>query len=627
MDQLSSRSLEEVAPELARVLARNLIHTPPRFAVGDIGFQTVQVTMRDGVKLATDVYKPPVLPAPVIAVRTPYGRGADAYAGAFLSFVRRGYVVVSQDCRGTGDSEPGSWDYYMFEPDDGYDLAEWICSQPWYGGFIGAFGSSYVGQTQWCMAVHPRMSAIAPEVSGLGIAVSTVHLYMFQNAYARCVGKGEGKVSVHYTEMERLMTEETMAGGFFNESLNEPFSAALISKYPQIESMGPTQAKRWLWEKYCSSSCAGRAEFIKSALGTKAVSTLEVERMPAIFGYQISHDAHTLPTVDRPALARSFQAPALLITGWYDWGIGDTLSTWELLRREASEPVRANSRLLITPSAHNVPGYHEGMAERAELQHNHRTVNNVELLLRWFATVQNGATDSWPRVIYYLMGANEWRAAADWPPPDAREQILYLGDDGALLPNPPRATDAADRYTYDPLDPTPTKGGSIVSYVYPPGSVDVSDVQRRTDVLTYTTQPLDADVDVVGPLRLILFVSSSAIDTDFSGRISDVFPDGRAVQIQSGILRTRYRNASGEPEFMEVGRIYRLDIELWSTANRFRAGHSLRLDISSADFPRFDRNMNLGGAEGQPVKATQTIYRDVYRPSHLLLSVTSERGF
>src|SRR5581483_6483932 len=180
---------------------------------------------------------------------------------------------------------------------------------------------------------------------------------------------------------------------------------------------------------------------------------------------------------------------------------------------------------------------------------------------------------------------------------------------------------ACDHYSYDPHDPTPTLGGSIVSYIYPPGSVDVSRVQQRSDVLVYTTAPLAQDLDVVGALKVILYASSSAVDTDFVARLSDVFPDGRAIQLQSGLLRARYRDLHGEPELLEPGRIYRFEIDLWATANRFKAGHRIRLDLSSADFPHFDRNSNRGGEPGEPVAAQQTIYRDPDHPSHLLVGV------
>jgi uncharacterized protein len=617
---IQHQRLADSAPELEHILTR-ADDSPPLFKVSDIWCETVWVTMRDGIRLATDLYLPPHCPAPAIAVRTPYGRADDKFVGVFLALVRRGYVVISQDCRGTGDSEPDRWDYYIYESEDGFDLVEWVRHQDWFDGFVGGCGGSYVGQTQWCMATHPYMSTIVPEVSGLGIAINTAHLHMFVNAYARSVGKGEGKVSVHYTEMEHLMKDETLAGGYFNEPLHQPLPETLLKRFPNLRWLSPVERKRWLWEHYCSLTCAERAKFVRQALGANSVSILEVESLSAIFGHQISHDAHTIPHAKPSELCRLFHAPALFHTGWYDWGLNDALATWELLKREAQESVRSRSRLIIAPSAHNVLGYHEGIEDHPELQHNHRTPNHVSLLLRWYAAVRDGTTDYWPNVIYYLMGANEWRVAANWPPPESRAVSFYLGSDSALTEQRPTQISSNNRYTYQPDDPTPTVGGSILSSVYPPGSVDVSDVQKRSDMLIYTTAPLERNLDVVGPLRLIVYASSSAVDTDFSARLSDVFPDGRAVQLQSGMLRARYRNLTGDPELLEPGRIYRLEIDMWATANRFKTGHCLRLDISSADFPRFDRNTNRGGEPGPLVTALQTIYHDSERPSHLLVSV------
>lgn len=180
--------------ELERSLNRTAIESPASFAATQIERATVRVTMRDGVRLATDLYVPPRVPAPVLATRSPYGRATPQLIPIFTALAQRGYVVIAQDVRGTGDSEPASWDYYMYEPEDGIDFVEWVVTQPWYGGFLGSFGSSYVGQTQWCMSTHPRMSAIVPEVSGLGVAYNTAGLHMFCNAYARSVGRGRTRL-------------------------------------------------------------------------------------------------------------------------------------------------------------------------------------------------------------------------------------------------------------------------------------------------------------------------------------------------------------------------------------------------------------------------------------------------
>lgn len=606
---------------LDKLLIGGATATPALFLADEIRRETVMVTMRDGTRLATDLYLPPKVPAPAIVRRTPYGRASPRHLETFMAFAQRGYAVISQDCRGTGDSEPDNWDYYIHEPDDGMDLVEWVVGQHWCDGFVGGTGSSYSAQTQWCMAMHPRMSTIVPEVSGLGIAANSAHLYMFLNVHSRSVGKGDGKLAVPYEQLENRMLPETLAGGFFNEPLHMPFNETLLVLYPQLRTLPASRAKRWLWEHYCALPCARRAGLIKLALGVERISTTEIEALPAVFGHRIAHDAHTLPHAEPAQLCAMLQAPALMITGWYDWALNDTLATWDLLTRAGRNDVRSRSRLIITPSAHNTPGYREGMARHPELQHNHRAANHIDLLLHWYAAVRDNGTDAWPKVIYYLMGANEWHTSPAWPPPEARPLILHLAGGALLTTTPCAGASPPDRYVYDPNHPTPTVGGSIVSYVYSPGSVDVRALQERGDVLTYTTEPLRRDLDVVGPIRLVLYVSSTASDTDFNARLSDVFPDGRAIQLQSALLRTRYRHPQHDPELMAPGGVYRLDIDLCATANRFKAGHRLRLDLCSADFPKFDRNSNRGGEPGPPVPATQTIYHDPEHPSHLELRV------
>jgi predicted acyl esterase len=614
------RFLAKTRPDLERLLTHGGEGSAPLYGVADIKCETVYVPMRDGVRLATDVYLPPLRPAPVIAIRTPYIRAIDGTVAALMAFARRGYVVVSQDCRGTGDSEPDSWDYYVFESEDGYDFVEWISTRDWFGGFIGSCGASYVGQTQWPMATHPAMSTIVPHVSGLGIAYNTVHLHMFCNGYGRTVGKGAGKLAgVHYSEIEALIESETMSSGYFNEPLHKPFSPALVARFPQLRTMQPSEAKRWLWERYCSLGCAERASFIKQATNAESVSIVEVESLSELFGHRISHDAMTIPHPNPAELCRMIQAPALFFTGWYDWGLNDALATWKVLRREGRGDVARRSRMVITPHAHNTLGYHEGIEKHPEMQIMPGVTNHSGVLLRWYQAVREMKTDSWPTVIYYLMGANEWRVADDWPVPESREVAFYLHGGGALTTESPRTSSDPDCYTYDPNHPTPTVGGSLVSFLYPSGSVDVSEVQKRPDVLVYTSAPLERDLDVVGPLRVILYASSSAADTDFAARLSDVFPDGRAIQLQNCMLRARYRNP--EPELLVANQIYRFEIDLWATANRFKRGHCLRVDISSADFPKYDRNSNRAGEPSDPAPARQTIYHDREHPSHLLVSV------
>ena len=615
------RRLAHRAPELEQILTNRTAEAgrAPKFAESEVHRQTVRVTMRDGIALATDLYLPPVLPAPIIAMRTPYGRAADRFVPVFVAFARHGYGVIAQDCRGTGDSEPECWNYCVHEGEDGIDCVDWAVRQDWCDGHLFAFGGSYAAMTQWCMSAHPQMSAIAPEVGGLQSLRHTARRYMFVNGYARAVGKGANRLPVPLSEIERVMEDETMAGGYFNQPLNTPLPPALLRSHPDLSALPTSQAKRHLWARYCALPAPQRLELLKQLLGVSEYSYADYCALPFVLDSLVPYGLHTIPAVDAMQLCRHFRAPALMIAGWYDWNLADSLCTWSLLQLNATAEVAARSRLIITPAAHHVPGYREGQADHPELQHDHRS--NIDLLLRWNETVSSAAWESWPRVIYYLMGANEWRHATNWPVPDADLRAIYLGESGTLSAQPPTQHCDPDRYVYDPNDPTPTVGGSVLSYLYPAGSVDVSEVQRRSDILIYTSAVLERDLDVVGPLRLILYVSSSASDTDFVARLSDVFPDGRAIQLQNGILRARYRNLTGDPELLEPHRIYRLEIELWATANRFKAGHRLRLDICSADFPRFDRNTNRGGTPGEPLRAQQTVFHDADHPSHLQLPV------
>ena len=247
----ASQRLSDIHPELASILKRGGILSPPRFEVSEISVETVMVPMRDGVgSRPTSICRP----ASGSDDRCPHAvrAGVDHDAGALMSLARRGFAILSQDVRGTGGSEPAERDIWVYEPEDGYDCVEWIGAQEWFDGFLGAAGASYVGQTQWHMALHPAMSTIVPEVSGLGIAVNTAHLHMFMNAYARSVGHGLDKVDVPYSELEALILEETLSSGTFDEPLHEPLSDEVLARFPELREPPPMERKRRLWERYCS---------------------------------------------------------------------------------------------------------------------------------------------------------------------------------------------------------------------------------------------------------------------------------------------------------------------------------------------------------------------------------------
>ncbi|MBX6378811.1 MAG: CocE/NonD family hydrolase, partial [Clostridia bacterium] len=340
------------------------------------------------------------------------------------------------------------------------------------------------------------------------------------------------------------------------------------------------------------------------------------------------------------------KAAALNIGGWYDIFLYGTIRNYLGLRSRGGSEAARQSRLLVGPWAHitrsllfmgNLVGdvnFGIGSASQA--------MDLMGLQLQWFdywLKGQANGADRWPPARLFVMGANAWQDYADFPPPDSKELSLYLHSQGrantlhgdGLLSLQPPGEEAPDRFVYDPMNPVPTRGGGLCcSDVYlPGGAFDQRAIEERQDVLVYTSSPLERDLPVMGPVQVRLFVTTSARDTDFTAKLVDVYPEGRAINITDGILRLRHRNGTDREEFAEPGRIYEITIDLWYTAHVFKAGHRIRLEVSSSNFPRFDRNLNTGGplgAEREGAVAVQHVYHDVHRPSALVLRVMSETG-
>jgi hypothetical protein len=627
-----ARDLTNVIGTSAAEALSGETRTRPRYDPAEIEIDpAVPMRARDGVTLVSDVYRPRgVARLPTILARTPYGR--ETFRPLMLALAQHGFACVAQDCRGTGASEPDHWDMYVYEPEDSYDLVEWVTGRPWYDGGIGGVGGSYAGETQWCMAFHPAMTAIAPEVGGIGrVMWGPVKRHMFANAYIRSVGKGETKVPIPSNlgsiddhplwATERAMLSETLATGYFDAPIEVTRPRRDVERYPELADLADTERRSAMWRRYAAMTAAERAGLLKFLADVPEVNYRNFGDYAPVFGDIGASPAFLYVKPSLAELYGSLRAPALILTGWYDWSLMRVFETWELMQRHASEHVRDRSMMIIGPYSHRTPGYREGSAPT--LSRTGRGLDNLELLLRWYGCWlrhERSALGGLAPISYFLMGANVWDGADRWPPLGARSVQYYLQPGGGLAARPPGTSDP-DTYVFDPHDPTPTKGGSIISTVITPGSTDVSDVQRRADVLAYTTEPLARPVRVVGPMTAMLHAASSAVDTDFVVRLTDVHPDGRALQIQNGVLRARFREPGRPPSLIEPGRVYRFEVGMWATAHEFAAGHRLRIDISSADFPRFERNSGRGGAGGPPIAATQTIFHDPARPSHVILSV------
>lgn len=586
---------------------------------------------RDANRLAMDLYLPPGGPHPTIVMRTPYGK--ERPDRLLRSLAQYGFVVVAQDCRGTGASEPGQWDQYMYEKEDSHDTIEWVKAQPWSDGKIGGIGGSYVGETQWFMASHPAMTATLPQVAGIGDGRSHgVRLHMFISAYARTVGKSEGKAkaSISPVEMEKRMWAETLASGYYNEPLRSgDRPERVVQRFPELRALAPGARAKRLRQIWAGLGAGERTDLVLFLIGASQVNYSNLSDVPA----GLSGPAFKYVEPSLEDVYRSIKAPPLMLNGWYDWGLDLGFETWDLLQTYAPAHVRDNAYMVVTPSAHNDVGYREGADRNPALRTRYsRVEENLELIVRWYDYWLKGRKDALSglsRVTYFLMGANEWRGSDRWPPVAARPRRFFLdsagranGPEGAgTLAEAQPGQGPPDSFVYDPSDPPPTTGGSIVSSMIPSGSTDQRSVQQRPDVLVYSTAPLPSALEVTGPVKVVLYASSSAVDTDFTAKLSDVFPDGRALHLQSGIVRARFREADKGATLLDPGRVYRYEIDVWSTANLFRKGHRVRLEIASADFPRYERNANRGGSPGPPVKAVQKVFHDPSHPSHLVLHV------
>ncbi len=346
-------------------------------------------------------------------------------------------------------------------------------------------------------------------------------------------------------------------------------------------------------------------------------------------------DDFWLPSAPRAGYDQ-ISVPALNIGGWYDIFLWSTFQNYMgMKQRGGTEEARRNQRLIIGPWTH---GNFSGSLPEREFGWGGSSVAidlpgiHLRWFDRWLKDVDNGI-DQEPPVMIFVMGIDEWRSEADWPLPDTQYRPYYLHSSGGAntlhgdgtLSTVPSGDEPSDVYLYNPLRPVPTVGGQVI---LPGGNAmgprDQRDIELRDDVLVYSTPVLEQAVEVTGPIELRLFVSSSAPDTDFTGKLVDVYPDGRAIILTEGILRARYRNSFTDPELMEPGTVYELRLNLWATANVFLPGHRIRLEISSSNFPRFDRNSNTGGviaseSRDQYQPAINRIFHDAAHPSHLIL--------
>ena len=544
--------------------------------------------MRDGTKLRADIYRPKAEGKfPVLLVRTPYDKTQEMEFG--VKAAARGYVVVAQDVRGRFQSE-GDWYPFKNESQDGYDTVEWAAALPYANGKVGMFGGSYVGATQFLAAIAkpPHLAGICPNVTA-----SNYH---------------DGW---------------TYQGGAFEQWFNESWSTGLAMNTMRRRVEAGQNAVAWT-----------------KTLPLTNYAVLEAPPAAGLAPYFADWLAH--PNYDDYWKQWSIedhyaqiQVPVFSLGAWYDIFLGGTLRNYARLKKEAgTEEARRGQKLMVYVGGHAGGSNNKKVGEVDFGEKLPFDLN--EEMLRWYdALLKSGtsAVSAEKPVKIFVMGKNEWREENDWPLDRAKSTKYYLhsagaantaSGDGTLSTTAPGA-EKADQFTYDPNDAVPTLGGPLCCGPFPPaglGPRDQSKAEARSDVLVFTKPALAKDLEVTGPVALDLYVSSSAVDTDFTGKLVDVWPNGFAQNLTEGILRMRYRNSQEKPELAKAGETYHVTVDLWATSNVFLAGHKLRLEVSSSNFPRFDRNLNTGEEQAggtRMSKATNVIYHDKARPSALVL--------
>lgn len=533
------------------------------------------VAMRDGVKLAANIWRPKAEGRyPAILMRSPYGKMDEKWEEA-KHYTEAGYVMVVQDCRGRGKSE-GVWDPFRYDVEDGFDTQEWVGQQSWCNGDIGTGGGSYVGWTQWATAANSSryLKAMVPAVP-------------FDNAY-----------DIAYT------------GGAFQLALLMGWGVAV-------------------------GGVAVSPEKVSEVFRYLPLSTFskQFDKPVPYLGDWVAH-----PTYDDYWRKRSIQnryadvtVPILNIGGWYDIFSKATLEMSAKVRASSRDrEVRRNQFVVMGPWAHGVGGRKTGDLDFGEGAKFSVSLWQFKWFEYWLKGRETGVQD-WPPYYLFVMGENRWRGENEWPLKRTQYTSYYLhsggqanslNGDGSLETTAPR-DEKPDEFTYDGKNPVPTTGGNNLIGA-PAGPFDQTTVEQRNDVLVYSTAPLEQDVEVTGQVKLILHAASSARDTDFTAKLVDVHPDGKAYNLCDGIIRARYRNGMEQPALLTPGEAERFEIDLWVTSNLFRRGHRIRLEVSSSNFPRFDRNPNSGkpfGTDTELLSAKQTIFHDPEYPSHLVLPI------
>jgi putative CocE/NonD family hydrolase len=593
----------------------------------------VMMPMRDGVRLATDIYRPKNAtgPVPIVFVKTPYNfnfwdvrNGVPADMTAQLTAIKRGYAYVVQNERGHFFSE-GRYDILGAPTTDGYDAMEWLSKQPW-AGKVGATGCSSTAEYQpAALGASGHRAFDAMNVQGFGAGIGRVGPYYEQGNWYR-----GGAVQMLFVTW--LYGEQNQVRPMFPPNTSQ----ADLVKASKLFDLAE-QAPRVDWDQALQHLPV--QDIMKAAGGPAGIFADEV-RVPT--GGRMIQRAPNDSAWYKGGLWHDnmkIDVPGLWFMSWYDVSVGPNLAAYNHVRQTASPAVADQQWAIIAPVAHC--SYTRATEDTivGERSLGDARLDYQEIMYGFFDKVLKGSSntrvDQLARVTYYTMGLNKWQASATWPPEGAQPMTFYLSSAGrantmsgdGALPLAPPDIDRPDTFAYDPMKPVTSYGGNVccTGNAIQAGAFDQRKMESRDDILVYTSEPFKEGIELSGPITPTLYVSSDAKDTDFTVKVIDVEPDGRAWNLDESIQRMRYRDGYDKPlAWMERDKVYKVTLQPLSTSNYFAPGHRLRIEVSSSNFPRFDRNLNTGGRnydEAKGVVAHNAVHHSKQYPSQLAITV------
>jgi len=593
----------------------------------------VMVPMRDGVRLATDIYRPKNATGkvPIIFVRTPYNfnywdvrNGVPANMDTILTAIKRGYAYVLQNERGHFFSE-GNYDILGPPRTDGYDMIDWLSKQPWTNGKIGTTGCSSTAEYQMAIASYGQPAFAAMNIQSFGAGVGRVKPYYEQGNWYR-----GGAVQMLFIAW--LYGEQNQVRPMFPPNTSQEDLIRASKAFDLAQQLPPVDWSKALWH-------LPEQDIIKAVDGPHGIFA---DSMPVPTGGRMIQRTPNDPAWYKGGLYHDdmpLNLPGLWYMTWYDVSVGPNLALYNHVRQTASPEVANQQWAIIAPVAHCQYTRATEDTVVGERSMGDARLDYQDIMYGFFDRFlkgeDSGRLNALPKVTYFTMGLNKWQSADAWPPAGAQQLTYYLSSsghsnslygDGALSTAPP-AADKPDGFTYDPLNPVPSYGGNVccTGTAVQAGAFDQRKMETRNDILVYTSEPFKQPTEVSGPIEPTLYVSSDAKDTDFTVKVIDVYPDGRAYNLDESIQRMRYRDGYDKPlVWMEKEKVYKVTLQPLNTSDYFDAGHSLRIEVSSSNFPRFDRNLNTGGNnydEDQPVTAHNAVHHSKQYPSQITITV------